>query len=162
MLNQQLNCVCNTLAKRSVTSAINNGYHDRQSQLLPKEDVALVYGATKSPAISPPICGSTQVKRWQGNIWPLVPRTSGQTNVSTQWTGNIWTLPSRTRQICTKYGGLNNIQAFVVQGSRSAATPENSSPTRDAQIAEDGRRPPISCFAPTTNAPDYWSRTLMN
>ncbi len=121
-----------------------------------------LYGATKSSAISPPICGSTRVKRWQGNIWPLVPRTSGQMNVSTRWTGNTWTSPSRTRQICTKYGSLNNIWAFVVQGSRSAATPVNSSLTRDAQIAEDGRRPPISCFAPMTNAPDSWLRTLMN
>jgi hypothetical protein len=47
MLNQQLNCVCDTLAKRSVTLAINNGYHDRQSQLLPKEDVALVIWGNK-------------------------------------------------------------------------------------------------------------------
>ncbi len=121
-----------------------------------------LYGATKSPAISPPICGSTRVKRWHRNIWPLDPRTSGQMNVSTRWTGNTWTLPSRTRQICTKYGSLNNIRAFVVQGSRLAATPANSSPMRDAQIAEDGRWPPISCFALTTNTPDYWSRTLMN
>ena len=29
MLTQQLNCVCDTLAKRSVTTAINHGYHDR-------------------------------------------------------------------------------------------------------------------------------------
>ena len=41
-LTQQLNCVCDTLAKRSVTTAINHGYHDRPTQLLPKEDVALV------------------------------------------------------------------------------------------------------------------------
>jgi hypothetical protein len=41
-LTQQLNCVCNTLAKCSVTTATNHGYHDRPTQLLPKEDVALV------------------------------------------------------------------------------------------------------------------------
>ncbi len=121
-----------------------------------------LYGATKSPAISPAICGSTQVKRWQGHIWPLVPRTSGQMNVSTRWTENTWTSPSGTRQICTKYGGLNNIRAFVVQGSRSAATPANSSPTRDAHIVEDKRRPPISCFTPMMTARDYWLRMLMN
>jgi hypothetical protein len=46
-LPQQLNCVCNTLAKRSVTAAINHGYHDRPTQLLPKEDVALVIWGTK-------------------------------------------------------------------------------------------------------------------
>ncbi len=42
MLPQHLNCVCNTLAKCSVTAAIHGGYHDRPTQLLPKEDVALV------------------------------------------------------------------------------------------------------------------------
>ena len=46
-LTLQLNCVCNTLAKRSVTTAINHGYHDRPTQLLPKEDVALVIWGTK-------------------------------------------------------------------------------------------------------------------
>jgi hypothetical protein len=46
-LPQQLNCVCDTLAKCSVTTAINHGYHDRPTQLLPKEDVALVIWGTK-------------------------------------------------------------------------------------------------------------------
>ena len=32
--NQQLNCVCDTLAKRSVSNAISNGYHDRATQFL--------------------------------------------------------------------------------------------------------------------------------
>jgi hypothetical protein len=47
MLTQQLNCVCDTLAKRSVTTAINHGYHDCPTQLLPKEDVALVIWGNK-------------------------------------------------------------------------------------------------------------------
>jgi hypothetical protein len=47
MLIQQLNCVCDTLAKCSVTTAINNGYHDSPTQLLPKEDVALVIWGNK-------------------------------------------------------------------------------------------------------------------
>ena len=46
-LTQQLNCVCNTLAKHSVTTAINHGYHDHPTQLLPKEDVALVTWSNK-------------------------------------------------------------------------------------------------------------------
>jgi hypothetical protein len=46
-LMQQLNCVCDTLAKKSITTSIIHGYHDRQSQLLPKEDVALVIWGTK-------------------------------------------------------------------------------------------------------------------
>jgi hypothetical protein len=46
-LTQKLNCVCDTLAKRSVTTAINHGYHDRPTQLLPKEDMALVIWGNK-------------------------------------------------------------------------------------------------------------------
>jgi hypothetical protein len=56
MLMQQLNCVCNTLAKKSITTSIIHGYHDRQSQLLPKEDVALVIWVNKITGnLSPPL-----------------------------------------------------------------------------------------------------------
>ena len=55
-LMQQLNCVCDTLAKESITTVIIHGYHDRQSQLLPKEDVALVIWGTKITGdILPPL-----------------------------------------------------------------------------------------------------------
>jgi hypothetical protein len=46
-LIQQLNCVCDTLAKRAIITATLQGYHSRQSQLLPKEDVALVIWGNK-------------------------------------------------------------------------------------------------------------------
>ena len=46
-LKQQLNCVCDTLAKRSVTNAILNGYQSTPTQLLPKEDVALIIKGNK-------------------------------------------------------------------------------------------------------------------
>jgi hypothetical protein len=46
-LIQQLNCVCDTLAKNSVSNAISLGYHDRPTQYLPKEDVALVIWGNK-------------------------------------------------------------------------------------------------------------------
>ena len=46
-LTQQINCVCDTLAKRSVSAAIANGYHDRPTQFLPREDVALVIWGNK-------------------------------------------------------------------------------------------------------------------
>ena len=56
MLVQQLNCVCNTMAKRSITLGINHGYHGRQSQFLPKEDVALViWGDKVTGDILPPL-----------------------------------------------------------------------------------------------------------
>jgi hypothetical protein len=47
MLTQQLNCVCNTLAKKSISIAIIQGYHNRQSQLLPNKDVALIIWGSK-------------------------------------------------------------------------------------------------------------------
>jgi hypothetical protein len=50
MLTQQLNCVCNTLAKNSITIAINKGYHNRQYQLLPNKDVALIIWGGKITA----------------------------------------------------------------------------------------------------------------
>ena len=46
-LIQQLNCVCDTLAKNSVSNAISLGYHDRPTQYLPKEDDALVIWGNK-------------------------------------------------------------------------------------------------------------------
>ncbi len=46
-LTQQINCICDTLAKCSVTAAINHGYHYRPTQMLPKEDVALVIWGNK-------------------------------------------------------------------------------------------------------------------
>jgi hypothetical protein len=46
-LIQQLNCVCDALAKQAITTATLQGYHSRQSQLLPKEDVALVIWGNK-------------------------------------------------------------------------------------------------------------------
>ncbi len=46
-LMQQLNCICNTLAKKALSSAIISGYHDRPTQILPCEDVALVIWGNK-------------------------------------------------------------------------------------------------------------------
>jgi hypothetical protein len=46
-LVQQLNYVCDTLAKQAISTATLQGYHSRQSQFLPKEDVALVIWGNK-------------------------------------------------------------------------------------------------------------------
>jgi hypothetical protein len=55
-LAQHINCVCDTMAKKSITLAINHGYHGRQSQLIPKEDVALViWGNKVTGNILPPL-----------------------------------------------------------------------------------------------------------
>jgi hypothetical protein len=55
-LTQQLNCVCNSLAKQAVTKAIIDGYQEGQAQLLPREDIALiVWGDKVTGNISGPI-----------------------------------------------------------------------------------------------------------
>ena len=46
-LIQQLNWVCDTLIKQAVTSAMMQGYHNRSTQLLSKEDVAVVIWGNK-------------------------------------------------------------------------------------------------------------------
>ena len=46
-LIQQLNCICDTLAKQAVTLAMTQGYHNRPTQLQPKEDVAVVIWGNK-------------------------------------------------------------------------------------------------------------------
>jgi hypothetical protein len=55
-LTQQLNCVCDSLAKQAVSKAIINGYHKGQAQLLPREDKApVVWGDKVTGNISGPI-----------------------------------------------------------------------------------------------------------
>ena len=46
-LIQQLNCICDTFFKQALMSATTQGYHDRPTQLLPKEDVAVVIWGNK-------------------------------------------------------------------------------------------------------------------
>jgi hypothetical protein len=47
ILIQQFNCVCDTLTKRAITTAMLHSYHSRHSQLLPKEDVVLILWGNK-------------------------------------------------------------------------------------------------------------------
>jgi hypothetical protein len=54
---QQLNCVCNTQAKKALSLAIISGYHDRPTQILPRKDIALViWGNKVTGDISTPLC----------------------------------------------------------------------------------------------------------
>jgi hypothetical protein len=46
-LFEELNCVCDTLAKSAVTTAMIKGYYNRSTQLLPKEDVAVIIWGNK-------------------------------------------------------------------------------------------------------------------
>jgi hypothetical protein len=43
----QLNCICNTLTKQAVTSAMTEDAYDKPTQLLPREDVAVVIWGKK-------------------------------------------------------------------------------------------------------------------
>ncbi len=59
-LTQQLNCVCNTLAKRAVMNAIMKGYHNSPTQIFPREDIALiVWGDKIMGNISSSLCFHT-------------------------------------------------------------------------------------------------------
>jgi hypothetical protein len=42
-----MNCVCDTLAKRAVRHAMQDGYQERRTQILPREDVALIIKGNK-------------------------------------------------------------------------------------------------------------------
>ncbi len=46
-LLQQLNCICNTLAKQAVMTAIVKGYHDGPAHIFPWEDVAIIVWGDK-------------------------------------------------------------------------------------------------------------------
>jgi hypothetical protein len=46
-LPQQLNCICNTLAKKAVMNAIANGHIEGPTQILPREDAALIIWGDK-------------------------------------------------------------------------------------------------------------------
>ena len=77
-LIRQLNCACGTLAKEAMTSATMQGYHDRPTQLLPKENVAVViWGNKVTDNISHPIrfqASKEVVRQYLGNkkenSWP--------------------------------------------------------------------------------------------
>ena len=59
-LTQQINCICDTLAKKLITSALTLGYHNRRTQLLPNKDVTmLIWGNKITGDISSPICFHT-------------------------------------------------------------------------------------------------------
>ena len=47
-LEQQLNCVCDGLAKTAVARCIRLGFQHRQAQLLPHEDAAVIVGGKKA------------------------------------------------------------------------------------------------------------------
>jgi hypothetical protein len=59
-LMQKLNCVCDTLAKKAILTAIISGYHNRPTQILLRKDVALVIWGNKVTGNIPHRCASMQ------------------------------------------------------------------------------------------------------
>jgi hypothetical protein len=90
-LMQQMNCVCNMLAKKAVAIALLEGYHNRTTQLLPNEDVALVIWGNKVQGTLHQSYASMQAKKLQGNISPCEKGTHGLASGSARLTGSIST-----------------------------------------------------------------------
>jgi hypothetical protein len=76
-LIQQMNCVCDTLAKRALTMALSTGYHKRLTHFLSREDAALVvWGEKITGDISQKICfhackeeARKHLQTWKVNHW---------------------------------------------------------------------------------------------
>ncbi len=150
-LPQQLNCVCDTLAKRSVTTAINHGYHDRPTQLLPKEDAALVIWGTKIT----------------GNISPHL-----RFHASKEVARRYLTSHSRDKWSNDRFDAVdwehfkqdmyricqNNILASAAQGFKWDDTWVIPFPMRDAQTADVESPHPILCSARTQAVLNCWAR----
>ena len=128
---QQLNCVCDTLAKRAFTTATLHGYHSKQSHALPKEDVVLIIWRSKvkgdillplrfhaSKEVAHQHLGTRRKDKWSNES-------------SMQWTGSTWTWHIRKRPTCTRFGGLSKIWDSVAQRSRLAFSPATLARTND-------------------------------
>jgi hypothetical protein len=70
-LPQQLNCIRDMLAKHTMTLATMEGPYNRPTQLLPREDVAVVLGETKSPTTFPIPSDFKQARKRPGSIWKI-------------------------------------------------------------------------------------------
>jgi hypothetical protein len=162
-ITKQLNCICNMLAKNSITTAIIQGYHNRQSQLLANKDVALIIWGNK-------IIGNTS-SPLRFHASKEVPRKYLANCKKDKWSNKNfnavdwehWELALKNKRwICTGYGGLSKIWASAVQGSRSAVTPVIWFPTSNAQTAEYAKLQHTSCSTRMTTTLGYWSKMLMN
>ena len=144
-LIQQLNCVCDTLAKLAITTATLHGYHIRQFHLLPKEDVALIIWGKKVTGDICPLSDSMPAKRLRVNTWECAGRISGLTISSMQLTGSTWTWSLRIIPTCTRFRGLSKIKDSAAQGSKLAASLATSARMNDVQNAVAGKQQCISC-----------------
>jgi hypothetical protein len=148
-LMQQLNCVCDTLAKRAITTAIISGYLDRPTQLLPREDVALaIWGNKVTGNISSPLHFRASKE---------LARNYLQTQSRDRWTNENFDevdwehldLALKTSPTCTKSGSQNKHPDSVEPASRSECTRERWHQMKDAQTADNAKQLHTLCYAQT-------------
>jgi hypothetical protein len=104
-LMQQMNCVCNMLAKKAVAIAFLEEYHNRTTQLLPNEDVALVIWGNKVTGDIAPVLrfhASNKAARKYLTLQKRNPWPSKRFN-EVDW--EHLNIALKTRRTCTKCGG---------------------------------------------------------
>jgi hypothetical protein len=137
----EFNCVCNTMAKRSITLAINHGYHGRQSQFLPKEDRALViWGDKVTGDISNPLQfhASKEVAR-KHLATRKKDKWSNERFDAVDWEHLDLALKNKA-DMYKLWWSKQHIWVFAVQGFKLAGTLANCFQTNGALTAEDRRQ----------------------
>jgi hypothetical protein len=161
-LIQQLNCVCNMLVKKSITTAIIQGYHNRQSQILSNEDVALIMWGYKitgnilsplqfhaSKEVARKYLANCKKDKWSNERFNAVDWEHLELSLKIKADMyRIW----QSKQNLGFCGTRVWVGYYLVI----------CSPTSDAQIAEDARLQHTLCSARMTTALDYWSKMYMN
>jgi hypothetical protein len=148
-LMQQLNCVCNTLAKKALSLAIISGYHDRPTQILPSEDVVLViWGNKVTGDISTPLHfhASKEVAR---NYLRTCMRDKWPNKCFEEVDWEHLELALKTSPTCIKSGDLSRRPDSVELESGSESILKRRFQTNVAPIVEDRKRPHTLCYVQT-------------
>ncbi len=146
---QQLNCVCNTLAKKALLLAIISGYHDRPTQILPCKDVALViWGSKVTGDISTPLHfhASKEVAR---NYLRTCTRDKRPNKCFEEANWEHLELALKTSPTCIKSGNLSRRPDSVELESGLKSILERCFQTNIAPIAKDRKWPHTLCYVQT-------------
>jgi hypothetical protein len=143
-LTQQLNCICNSLAKQAVTNAVVEGYNADHTQLLPREDVALIVWGDK---ITGDILGVhsdlMQVRQLHASIIHTSGKmVNGHRSNSRKSTGNTSISLSSSKQTTTKYGVPNRPQTSAGQEYKWDYIPGTSTRTNAAATVAPEKQTP--------------------
>jgi hypothetical protein len=155
MLAQQLNCVCDTMAKKYITLAINHSYHGRQSQILPKEDVALViWGNKVTGNISLPLRFHAS-KEVAGKHLATCKKDKWSNKGFNAVDWEHLDLALRNKTDMYKIWQSKQHSGLAVRGFRLAVTQGTCFQTSNALTADNGRLQHTSCFALMMTTLDY-------